>query len=43
MLQLYPDLGGDRWRGEFDRLVKEIQKAAGQQPVGLKELATATS
>jgi len=27
--QLYPDLGGPRWRGEFDRLLENIQRAQG--------------
>jgi hypothetical protein len=39
LAQLYPDLGGERWRGEFDAVLKEIQKAAGEQPVGLRELS----
>jgi hypothetical protein len=39
MLQLYPELGGDRWRGQFEGLLKEIQKAAGETPAGLEEFA----
>lgn len=35
--QVYPDLGGEHWRGKFDALLKEIQKAAGQKQVGLAE------
>jgi tetratricopeptide (TPR) repeat protein len=31
LAQLYPDLGGDRWRGEFQKLLTEIQKATGQK------------
>jgi tetratricopeptide (TPR) repeat protein len=37
--QLYPDLGGDRWRGEFDTLLKQIQSAAGEQANGLREFS----
>lgn len=37
---LYPDLGGKAQRRSFDLLMKEIQRALGQQPVGL-ELAGA--
>jgi tetratricopeptide (TPR) repeat protein len=43
MLQLYPELGGDRWRGQFERLLKEIQTASGEQPAGLREFAAARS
>jgi hypothetical protein len=25
--QLYPELGGDRWRGEFQALLKQIEEA----------------
>jgi tetratricopeptide (TPR) repeat protein len=41
MLPLYPDLGGDEWRGKFDELVKVIQQAGGEEQVGLKEFAAA--
>lgn len=40
--QLYPDLGGDRWRAEFDALLKQIQSAAGEKPLGLKAIAAPT-
>jgi tetratricopeptide (TPR) repeat protein len=43
MLQLYPDLGGDRWRGEFDSLLKSIQKETKQEQVGLQEFKTTQS
>jgi hypothetical protein len=43
MLQLYPTLGGDHWRGEFDALAKQIQVAAGQKPMGLQEFKAAES
>lgn len=39
MVQLYPDLGGRQWKRKYDQLLKEIQKAAGREPVGLRELA----
>jgi tetratricopeptide (TPR) repeat protein len=41
MLQLYPDLGGSRWRGKFENLLRQIQKAAGDAPAGLQEFAAA--
>jgi hypothetical protein len=37
LAQVYPDLGGERWRGEFDALLKQIQSAAGEKPAGLSE------
>ena len=37
--RLYPEMGGPRWRGEFDALMKQIQTAAGEQVVGLREFA----
>ncbi|MGD9635834.1 MAG: hypothetical protein AB7G28_21465 [Pirellulales bacterium] len=39
MLQLYPDLGGDRWREAYENLLKQIQKASGESPKGLAEFA----
>jgi tetratricopeptide (TPR) repeat protein len=35
LAQVYPDIGGQRWRGEFDTLLKQIQTAAGEKAVGL--------
>ncbi len=32
LVQLYPDLGGDRWKPEFDRLMKDIQREEGKLP-----------
>jgi hypothetical protein len=37
MLQLYPELGGPRWHAEYEKLLKLIQKAAGETPSGLQE------
>lgn len=37
MLRLYPDLGGDAWRPQYDALMKQIQKAGDQQELGLEE------
>jgi hypothetical protein len=34
----YPDLGGDKWKGQYDNLLKTIQKALGERPVGLQAL-----
>ncbi len=43
LAQLYPDLGGERWRSEFDSLLKQIQTAAGDQPAGLREFSAGRS
>jgi tetratricopeptide (TPR) repeat protein len=32
LAQLYPDLGGDRWKPEFDQLMKDIQREEGKLP-----------
>jgi tetratricopeptide (TPR) repeat protein len=40
MLQLYPELGGERWREQYENLLKQIQKAAGETPSGLAEFAS---
>jgi tetratricopeptide (TPR) repeat protein len=39
MLQLYPDLGGERWRSAYESLLKQIQKASGGAAKGLAEFA----
>jgi len=39
MLQLYPDLGGERWRAGYENLLKQIQTASGETPQGLAEFA----
>lgn len=36
----YPELGGGERRGQFDALMKKIQTAEGDRPVGLAEFAT---
>jgi hypothetical protein len=38
LAQIYPDLGGEKWRSEFDEIMKQIQRAAGEKPVGLSGL-----
>jgi tetratricopeptide (TPR) repeat protein len=43
LAQLYPDLGGERWRGEFDALLKQIQTAGGEKPDGLREFSAGQS
>ena len=35
--KLYPDLGGDARRSEFDALLREIQEALGEVPLGLSQ------
>jgi hypothetical protein len=37
MQQLYPQLGGERWRGQFEELIKQIQEAADNNAVGLTD------
>ncbi len=41
MLQLYPELGGENWRGQFEFLLRQIQKSSGESPTGLKEFSAA--
>jgi hypothetical protein len=40
LAQLYPELGSQRWRSEFDTILKQIQNAAGERPAGLREFST---
>ncbi len=35
--RLYPDLGGDAWRGKYNELYKRIQKLVGESPTGLPD------
>jgi hypothetical protein len=34
----YPDLGGDKWRTQYDSLLKVVQKALGEKALGLSAL-----
>ena len=34
----YPDLGGDKWRAQYDSLLKTVQRALGERPLGLQGL-----
>lgn len=43
MLELYPELGGSKWRTKFDRLLRQIQTASQEQPTGLQEFASTRS
>jgi len=43
LAQVYPDLGGERWRGKFDALVKQIQSAGGEKASGLSEFSSPAS
>lgn len=38
MARLDPTLGGEPWRDKYDRLLKQIQRDAGEPPRGLKAL-----
>jgi tetratricopeptide (TPR) repeat protein len=40
VFQVYDDRIKNPWRGEFDAVLKEIQKAAGQKQIGLTEFST---
>jgi tetratricopeptide (TPR) repeat protein len=47
LAQLYPELGGDKWRSKFDTLLRQIQRESGDKaPKGLaavpKESSTST-
>jgi len=37
--RLYPEMGGEKWYPKYDRLLRQIQDLAGQQPLGLKATA----
>lgn len=39
--RMKPDMGGDAWRSRYDALLKTIQKAMGERPVGLEAFAAA--
>jgi len=41
MYGFYPDLGGDKWKTQYDSLLKNIQSALGERPLGLAGLKTA--
>ncbi|MEX0867315.1 MAG: hypothetical protein WD030_08145 [Pirellulales bacterium] len=34
----FPEMGGDEWKPKYDSLLKNIQRALGEQPAGLKAL-----
>lgn len=34
----YPDMGGDKWKAQYDALLKNVQKALGERPLGLPGL-----
>jgi tetratricopeptide (TPR) repeat protein len=40
VIQLYPTLGGERWKAEYDGLMKNIQRAAHQDEIGLREFTS---
>jgi tetratricopeptide (TPR) repeat protein len=41
--RLDPELGGSQWREKYDRLLKDVQRAAGRQPQGLPNITSATT
>jgi hypothetical protein len=40
---LYPDMGGDTWRGQYDNLLKNVQKELGERTIGLAAFQAATA
>ena len=36
MYGLFPELGGDKWKPQYEALLKNIQKGLGEDPVGLR-------
>ena len=38
MYGFYPDLGGDKWKAQYEALLKNIQIGLGERPVGLTAL-----
>lgn len=43
MARIDPKMGGDAWRQKYDRLLKDIQRAAGRKPDGLTGFAPANA
>jgi tetratricopeptide (TPR) repeat protein len=41
MYGFYPDLGGDKWKAQYEALLKNIQIGLGERPVGLTALKAA--
>lgn len=41
--RLYPNLGGEKWSGQYDALLKRIQAAKGDRAIGLKAFETAST
>ena len=39
-VRLFPDLNKSRWRGEFDRLLRDVQKYLGESAVGLRAITS---
>lgn len=37
LARLYPDLGGAKWTAKYDEILKSIQTAKGDQPLGLEK------
>ena len=40
VMQLYPDLGGEKWKAEFDELMKQIQTAESENAADSKDNPT---
>jgi hypothetical protein len=37
---LYPDMGGETWRTQYDNLLKNVQRELGERPIGLAAFAS---
>ena len=37
---LYPDMGGESWKAQYDNLLKNVQKELGERPIGLAAFQT---
>jgi len=38
MYGYYPDLGGEKWKQQYDTVLQSVQKALGERPLGLAGL-----
>jgi len=40
---LYPDMGGESWKTQYDNLLKNVQKGLGERPAGLSGLQSSAA
>ena len=41
--KFHPELGGDNWKAKYDALLKKIQRALNEKPIGLEEVNMRTA